>query len=205
MVQLFCKKFGMKVPQQRIEAYLDRLYGYAYNLTNDREYARDLVQTCAVKVLTAKKIPVDEPAYRAWLFKICRNAYHDEIRKNAGNIISLDQVDDCGESLGNKIADTHVSINEQTLINQLTVRSALKRLCHDHREILVLVDIAGFSYREAADLLNVPIGTIMSRVSRARRVLLKVLIRDQSQPAALKVVRLKQSESRLHGMRSTHM
>ncbi len=205
MDQFLCKKFDTKVSQQRIEAYLDRLYGYAFNLTNDREYARDLVQTCAVKALTAKKTPIDEPAYRAWLFKICRNAYYDEIRKHAGNTISLDQVDDCGESLGNKIADTHVSISEQTLINQLTVRSALKRLCHDQREILVLVDITGFSYREAADLLNVPIGTVMSRVSRARRVLLKVLSRDQLQPAALKVVRLEQSKNRLHGMRSTRM
>lgn len=205
MVRLHCKKCCSKVSQRRIEAYLDRLYGYAVNLTNDREYARDLVQICAVKTLTAKKIPVDEPAYRAWLFKICRNAYCDEIRKNAGNLISLDQVDDCGECLGNKIADTHVSMNEEALINQLTVRSALKRLCHDHREILVLVDISGFSYREAADLLDVPIGTIMSRVSRARGVLLKVLTRDQSQAVALKVVRSEQSESRLHGRHSTRM
>ena len=88
----------MKVSQQRIEAYLDRLYGYAFNLTNDREYARDLVQTCAVKALTAKKIPIDEPAYRAWLFKILRNAYRDELRKNVGDTISLDQVDDSGNS-----------------------------------------------------------------------------------------------------------
>ncbi|MCK4707945.1 MAG: RNA polymerase sigma factor, partial [Gammaproteobacteria bacterium] len=62
----------------------------------------------------------------------------------------------------------------------------------NHREILVLVDMAGFTYKEAAEMLEVPIGTIMSRISRARKMMLEDLNRDQISESRLKVVRLEQ-------------
>lgn len=189
MDSIFCKRLAQKEAHQRIEAYLDRIYGYACSLVNDREHARDLVQICAVKALSAKKVPIDEPAYRAWLFKIMRNVYRDEIRKKREATVSIDLYDEGVDSLWNKTAETHVSTNEQVIIDKLTVRAALGRLSRDHREILVLVDMAGFTYREAADLLDVPIGTVMSRISRARGILFDELSRDQSPPSRLRVVR----------------
>ncbi len=192
MNPVFGKKLHRKKAQQRIESYLDRLYGYACSLVDDREYARDLVQICAVKALSAKQVPIDEPAYRAWLFKIMRNAYLDEIRKKREETVCIDLSDECVDGIWNKSSQAHVSTSEQRLIDKLTVETALKRLSRDHREILVLVDMAGFTYREAADLLDVPIGTIMSRVSRARSRLIDELSSDQSTPARLKVVRLEQ-------------
>ncbi|MET0103668.1 MAG: RNA polymerase sigma factor [Sedimenticola sp.] len=190
MDSLFRTKLGRHKARQRIESYLDRIYGYACSLINDRDRARDLVQICAVKALSAKKVPVDEPAYRAWLFKIVRNAYHDEIRKEKRDTVSLDHHDEDADILWNKIVGSHVSTNEQVIIDKLTVRTALRQLNRDHREILVLVDMAGFSYREAAELLEVPVGTIMSRVSRARCMLFQELNRDQQASDRLKVVRL---------------
>jgi len=61
----------------RIEAYLRRLYGYAVSLAGNHHQAEDLVQECALRALTAKNVPGDEPAYRAWLFRILRNAFVD--------------------------------------------------------------------------------------------------------------------------------
>ena len=64
----------------RIEAYLDRLFGYALSLVGERDEARELVQICALKALSAHKVPNDEPAYRAWLFRIQRNVFIDQRR-----------------------------------------------------------------------------------------------------------------------------
>lgn len=157
----------------RLEAQLDRLFNYAQWLTGNRETARDLVQSCAVKALTAKHVPVDEPAFRAWLFKILRNLFIDGLRKQSAENTVL------GELEGNSVLDWNnrqelsVYRIEQRKINVLAVREGLAKVNAGQREILVLVDMAGFSYREAADLLQVPIGTVMSRLSRSRNALLR--------------------------------
>lgn len=168
--------------KQRIEGYLDRLFGYAFSLTSDREFSRDLVQDCALKALTARQIPVDEAAYRAWLFRILRNTFLDGVRRlNGGTVVLAD------ENLrhGNEpwICDDHI-------VNTLTVRLGMAKLSPAHREIIVVIDIVGFSYGEAATLLGVPSGTIMSRVSRARQALLQVIEENnvRSLPVAPKQV-----------------
>ncbi|HDK37668.1 MAG TPA: RNA polymerase sigma factor [Thiolapillus brandeum] len=176
----FCKKIDKQAAQNRLVVYLDRLYGYACSLTKDREYAQDLVQITAVKALTAKKIPVDESAYRAWLFTIMRNTFRDELRRNGDNTVSLEQIEEKSD-LWNKIDDSYVSTNsERAIITKLSVHSSLEKLSHDHREIIMLVDVLGFSYRECADILDVPGGTIMSRISRARKSLLGIMSQGQS-------------------------
>ncbi len=80
---IFCavRDRGSSVTERtRIEAYLRRLYGYAFSLAGDHHQAEDLVQECAVRALTAKNTPRDERAYRAWLFRILRNAFLDQVR-----------------------------------------------------------------------------------------------------------------------------
>ena len=181
MKLVFCKKLNKKAAQNRIEGYLDRLFGYACSLTKDPDNAKDLVQIAALKALVAKKIPVDEPAYRAWLFTILRNAFHDELRRNAGNTVSFDQLDEESD-IGNKIDGGLVYSNEKAIITKLTVHSSMERLNHDHREIITLVDLLGFSYKECADILDVPTGTIMSRISRARKCLLDIMSQGQTKP-----------------------
>ena len=67
---------------QRIEPYMKRLYGYAFSLTGDADRAKDLTQDCAVKALAAVRVPIDEPAYRSWLFRIMRNSFIDGLRRD---------------------------------------------------------------------------------------------------------------------------
>ncbi len=146
-----------------IEGYLSRLLGYAVSLANDRDAAQDLVQECVLRALAARRVPDDEPAYRAWLFRILRNVFLDQMRRTRREVpVSED----------NKALDDSFWRHDERLISALTVRAGLDRLAAHHREIIALVDLAGFSYGEAADFLGVPPGTVMSRISRARRSLL---------------------------------
>ncbi len=151
--------------RNRLEGYLSRLFGYGFSLTNDREQAGDLVQECALKALSATRVPTDEAAYRAWLFRILRNAFHDRQRRRGrrGQIVEL--TDEAAP-------DGDIWHSDDRLISALTVRLGLAKLSGAHREILAVIDMVGFSYAEAAELLGVPIGTVMSRVSRARQALL---------------------------------
>jgi len=180
-------------PRTRIENYLGRLYGYAVSLCNDRERARDLLQTCAAKAIAARNVPADEPAFRAWLFTILRNVFLDELRKERGQFVSLEEIKGSDEAEWNRLDASYVVSMEQVMIDTLSVRAALERLGMPYREVLALVDMAGFSYQEAADLLHVPIGTIMSRLSRARGMLLKALTVEQSRVIPLDVVRRKKN------------
>lgn len=162
-------------PRQRIEAYLDRLYGYAVSLSGDRELARELVQDCALRALGANRAPADERAYRAWLFRILRNAFIDGLRKRQRS-----PEEPAGEEPAARVAE--VPSGDGSMIDRLTVRRGMAALSPAHREIIALIDLAGFSYAEAAVLLEVAPGTVMSRLSRARAALLNAIEEDNVIP-----------------------
>jgi RNA polymerase sigma-70 factor (ECF subfamily) len=153
--------------RSRIEPYLKRLYGYAFSLAGNRHRAEDLVQECAIRALAAKNAPVDEPAYRAWLFRILKNAFFDRRRRDR---VAAEAPDD-----GNFSGAMEFWQGDERFISVLTVKLEMAKLPPRQREILALIDIAGLSYAEAANFLEVPQGTIMSRISRARRALLEAV------------------------------
>ncbi|MDX1402792.1 MAG: sigma-70 family RNA polymerase sigma factor, partial [Kiloniellales bacterium] len=158
-----------------METYLNRLYGFAFSLCGDQEDAKDLVQECVVKALSARSVPTRESAYRAWLFKILRNCFLDECRRRK-----------------HRQGHAHLEAREtgpmeywdcdDRLITMITVKSELSRLDKAHREIIGLIDISGLSYTEAAETLGVPLGTVMSRISRARAALLKAISESNIRP-----------------------
>ncbi len=166
--------------RSHLESYLGRLFGYALSLTNDREQARDLVQECALKALAAKRVPADQAAYRAWLFRILRNAFLDR-RRRVGQRGPSAPIEEA-ETLNGEIwhSDVH-------LISAITVRLGMAKLSRPHREVLAVVDMAGFSYAEAARFLSVPVGTVMSRVSRARQALLVCIGESKVRPFPVQV------------------
>ncbi len=171
----------------RLEGYLDRLFGFAVSLVGNREEARDLVQDCAVKALSARRVPLDEPAYRAWLFRVLRNRFIDRLRQNRRRP-EVAEFDSAAELQTRTIEPDQAWRGDQHLINRLTVKLALQQLSAREREIIALIDIAGLTYGEAAAVLNVPVGTVMSRISRARHALLVVVnesnIRSLPEPAS---------------------
>ncbi len=167
--------------RQAIEAYLSRLFGYAVWLTGDREQARDLVQDCAVKALAAKTIPEEAPAYRAWLLRILRNTFIDRLRRPGRRLEELHD-DWPAEKDG-------VWRCEDDLITGLTVKLGLAKLSPAHREIIGLIDIVGLSYAEASKLLDIPRGTVMSRLSRAREALLRIIAGSNVRPLPVETLR----------------
>jgi RNA polymerase sigma-70 factor, ECF subfamily len=160
-----------------IETYLDRLHGFAYALTQDRDLSRDLVQDCVLRALEASQRPSDEPAYRAWLFRILRNAFIDKCRKT-GMETGLDPAADTADDEDAGWA------GDRRIIDVVTVRIAVGKLTAAHREIIALIDFVGLSYAEAAAVLGVPEGTVMSRLSRARAALLTLMAEQNVTPFA---------------------
>ena len=152
--------------RHRLEAYLTRLYGYAFSLTNDAERSEDLVHDTAVKALAARRVPKEEPAYRAWLFKILRNTLTDQTRRPQRQDADLAM-----SELEHEDGWNYWS--EMQEVNAITVRIAFAELSENHREILAAIDVAGLTYSEAAELFGIPPGTVMSRISRARLSLYK--------------------------------
>ena len=150
----------------QLESYLPRLYGYAMSLCREPELAKDLVQDCALKALGAKRIPDDQAAYRAWLFRILKNTFLDSIRRRK---VAEAWVN---EEIEITPASMEYSTLDERFITALTVKREIDRLPALQREIIGLIDVAGLSYAEAASVLDVPTGTIMSRISRARGVLM---------------------------------
>ncbi len=161
---------------RRLSKYLPRLFGYAVSLVRDDDQARDLVQECALRALRARSVPSDEAAYRAWLFAILRNAATDARRRRRGETAAIGTEADTSEVWG----------CDDRYIASVTVQQALRRIPDDAREVIALVDIAGFSYAETAALLGVPTGTVMSRLSRARQTLLRVIARTPGRPLQLR-------------------
>ena len=150
-----------------------RLFGYALSLTRDRDAAQDLLQECAVKALAATSAPRDEAALRAWLFRILRNVWIDRTRHER-----LEQAHEESKSAALPEYWSH----DARLISTIAVRQAMARIPSAYREIIALVDLCGFAYAEAAAILDVPIGTVMSRLSRARQSLLDSLADNNVRP-----------------------
>jgi RNA polymerase sigma-70 factor (ECF subfamily) len=138
----------------------------------------DLVQECAARAISARRVPQDESAYRAWLFRILRNRFIDDCRRSRHAPEALDDPEaDDGAATWQETWH-----GESALISSITVKMGLKRLPQIQRDIIALVDIAGLSYSEAAALLKIPEGTVMSRLSRARRILLGYIATDNVHP-----------------------
>ncbi|MDV7339223.1 RNA polymerase sigma factor [Terasakiella sp. A23] len=139
---------------------------YAREMCRHADDAEDLVQTAMMKALNTDRLPKTEGEVKPWFFRIMRNLHIDDVRKkNVRTEYLRDQI-----RLYN-IEET----NRSDMTRSLMVRQAFDRLDEDKREILFLVDVAGMKYAEIAEVMDIPIGTVMSRVSRARRELLDIL------------------------------
>jgi RNA polymerase sigma-70 factor (ECF subfamily) len=146
-----------------IELEIPRLRRYARYLARDADRADDLVQECLTRAIAKVDSWTPGTNLRAWLFVILRNCHINEVRR--GQRTSL-----IGEASSDyEVVPTPAS--QESHINLLEVRDAYLNLSEEHREVLLLVAIEGLQYEEAAAILEVPVGTIRSRLSRARQAL----------------------------------
>lgn len=143
-------------------ALLPRLRRFARSLTGSADKADELVQTACAKALAAQASWQPGTRFDSWMFRIARNAWIDEVRRN--KIQASDAEEDEIERVPG-LDGENAQIARLTLS---TVMAAIDRLPPDQREVLVLVVMEEMSYAETADVLGVPTGTVMSRLARAR-------------------------------------
>ncbi|MDH3310007.1 MAG: sigma-70 family RNA polymerase sigma factor [Gammaproteobacteria bacterium] len=149
-----------------LEQHRQRLYRIAYAWTHSTALADDLVQETLAKALRKSSQLRDPSAGDAWLYSILANCYRDHFRRQR----ATEEVDEntiIHESTPEKES------SEQEIV--LKVRAAIAKLAEGQRQVVTLVDIQGLSYMEVAQILNVPIGTVMSRLCRARYALKDLL------------------------------
>lgn len=157
---------------QAIE-HLDTLYRGALRLTRDPDQAQDLVQDTYARALRYQASFKPGTNLRAWLFAIMRNLFWDRFKGGQGREVSLDQESDDDFGLYERLQDdsAHPDLDVLNEIAAGEVVAAVDELPPAYREVVMLVDVEGFAYKDAAEILGVPIGTVMSRLHRARRLL----------------------------------
>lgn len=145
---------------------IPNLRAFAVSLCGDIERADDLVQETLLKAWNHLDSFQEGTNLRAWLFTILRNTYFSECRRRRREVEDRD---------GSKAADLSVHPEQQGHLDMQDFRRALDILPLDQREALILVGAAGFSYEEAAEISGCAVGTIKSRVNRARSKLTDLL------------------------------
>lgn len=152
--------FG-KQRQQRKEIALqyDRLYRIAWAWTHNQHTAEDLVQDTLTKALEKLDTLKNSARLEVWLTRILSNRFRDQLKTAKPYSELTDEI------VGDQPDPMH-SVDKAQLISR--TRAAINTLNFEHRQVITLIDLAEFSYAETAEILDTPIGTIMSRLARAR-------------------------------------
>lgn len=165
-------------------AHLDALYGGALRMTKNRHDAEDLVQETYLKAVRNIHRYREDAGCKAWLFRIMTNTYIDLYRKRKRHPDRV-EFDDAGATgIYDRIVSTypgepragplHSADGLEDFLHRFMadeVKAAIDDLPDIYRELIVLRDLEGFSYRECAEMLEIPIGTVMSRLHRGRKAL----------------------------------
>ena len=179
---------GRPQPTINLSEYVDGLYSYALVLSRNRTEAEDLVQeTCLRAIRAMGRLRPDSNA-KSWLFTILRNIWFNQLRqwRTAPQVVELD-LDGDGE---NRAEDTRKDPHATYVSNieQEQVRTAIQQLPVEFREIVILREYEDLSYQEIAAVLECPLGTVMSRLARARSKLRDSLSAESLKAQSVKKV-----------------
>lgn len=159
--------------------YLDALYGFALVLTGRPNEAEDLVQDTYVRALQFYHRYQEGTNCKAWLFTIMKRIFLNQIPQRAREVLCPDREDQEGGG-GSEFLEYHSVLVDNTFggrdeVFRQDVVKALDLLPDSFRVVVLLCDVEGFSYSEMAQMLDCPIGTVMSRLSRGRDILRQIL------------------------------
>ena len=160
--------------REELVSLLPRLRRYALSLTGSMHDAEDLLHSTVEKALSKTDQFTEGTDLDRWLFRICKNLWFDEWRhrKIRGPSVDPQEIKNEPWMDGESQAQNRIRMNE--------LDEALQKLQENHRVILVLVVIEGYSYKEVSERLDMPIGTVMSRLARARAKLASLLPANKS-------------------------
>jgi RNA polymerase sigma-70 factor, ECF subfamily len=152
--------------ERNIKSKRERLFRMAYSWCNDLSIADDLVNETLLRALKTKAKLRDKSCLKSWLYKILSNCWYDYLRQkrpleNIEDIVLVEEY------------SPEQQLQQHQLIQQ--VRQSVALLAVSQRQVLTLIDLDGMSYQEVSAILDIPIGTVMSRLNRARKILKKQL------------------------------
>jgi RNA polymerase sigma-70 factor, ECF subfamily len=156
-------------------SFADQVYRVARRLVGSREEAEDLVQETYARAFRSWRSYTPGTNLRAWLLRILTNLNIDRGRRQQRRPDET-PLEESDYFLANRMADAagEQALEQEQIVERLSqdsIVNALSELPHDFRDVVVLVDIGEFSYADAAQIMDIPIGTVMSRLHRGRRLL----------------------------------
>lgn len=158
--------------------HMDALYKYALKMTGNSEDANDLVQETYLRAFRFFNTFEKGTNCKAWLFRILKNTFINDYRKKSRepNKVDYDNIENFYENIKHSSSDSGQFENElyDNLLDD-ELQKAVSSLPETFRTVIVLCDIEGFTYEEIADFINCPVGTVRSRLHRARKVLFSKL------------------------------
>jgi len=171
-----------ETPEQRAErferdalGYIDQLYGAALRLTRNQADAEDVVQDTYARAFAAFHQFKPGTNLKAWLYRILTNTFINQYRKAQRRPdVTGDEIEDWQLFRASEHESTGLQSAEMAALAAIpdgAVTEALTSLSPEFREVVILADVEGFSYKEIADIMGTPIGTVMSRLNRARSAL----------------------------------
>ncbi len=158
----------------------DQIYRVARRLVSTREEAEDLVQETYARAFRSWRSYTPGTNLRAWLFRILTNLNIDRGRREQ-RAPDTQPMEEGDYYLYNRLEETGPADDEERVVERLsqdTIVGALAAVPHGFRDVVVLVDIGDFSYQDTAQILDIPIGTVMSRLHRGRRILKHALAEE---------------------------
>ena len=165
----------MQVFEREFYPHADALYNFAYNLSYNEDDASDLVQETYMKAFRFIDKYIEGTNAKAWLFKILKNAFINQYRKDSKRPVKVDFEDvvNYHDEEDNTAYSGHIDMREEIYQSMMgdEVTNAINALPVDFRTVILLCDIEGFTYEEISKILDVPIGTVRSRLRRARNML----------------------------------
>jgi RNA polymerase sigma-70 factor (ECF subfamily) len=164
----------------QIEACIPALRRYAAALLRNREDADDLVHDCLVRALDKLDTRRDEADVRPWLFAIMHNLFISQLRRTRSRP-SSESLDETHEAAMSVHADQESGLNWRDLLR------GLNQLPVEQRTVILLVSVEDLSYAEAARVLDIPVGTVMSRLARGRDRLRQITEDGDARPALRRV------------------
>ncbi len=174
-LQTYSEAEKHRVFEREFMPHIDSMYNFAFRLTNDEDDANDLVQDTYLKAFRFINSFEEGTNAKAWLFRILKNSFINDFRKKSKEPSKIDYHD--VETTYNseeeaEVAQT-VDLRAETVQDLIgdEIATALNALPVDFRTVIILCDIEGFTYEEMAKILDIPIGTVRSRLHRARMLL----------------------------------
>jgi RNA polymerase sigma-70 factor (ECF subfamily) len=163
-------KYSNSDLRAQVLEHLDALRRFCFSLTGNAADGDDLAQG-TVEMLLKKGVPADV-SFLPWMFRVCKNHWIDNLRsRSRTQNATAEEIE-----RHQPVHDGEAEALRQIRVDELG--RAVQQLDSDQRIVLSLVSVQGFSYREAAETLEIPIGTVMSRLARARRRLLELTSED---------------------------